>query len=151
MSCTPSTTRITRITSTRREGEGGTGLAHLGSVALSFLFYLFLLVGDWLSTSFSIPQVRALDLLLNGQHAKLCLSTLQQRSHSGTLPGRNVPTMKISPSQACVLPLCVLVLSAASLNIAETNRQIKVRHNDNLSLVTIIKSACRPYIHFRGH
>jgi hypothetical protein len=120
MSCTPSTTRTTAI---RREGEGGIGLAHLGFVVLSLLFFLFLLVGDWLSTSFSIPQVRALDLLLNGQHAKLCLSTLQQRSHSGTLPGRNVPTMKISPSQACVLPLCVLVLSAASLNIAETNRK----------------------------
>jgi hypothetical protein len=37
MSCTPSTTRITSI---RREGEGGTGLTHLGVVALSFHFYL---------------------------------------------------------------------------------------------------------------
>jgi hypothetical protein len=72
MSCTPSTTRITSI---KREGEGGTGLAHLrlGFVALSFLFYLFLSVGDWLSTSFSIPKVRTCDLLLNGQHSKLCL------------------------------------------------------------------------------
>jgi hypothetical protein len=62
-----------------------------------------------------------------------------------------MPTMRMSPSQACVLPLFVLVLSAASLIFAETNRQIKVSHNDKLSLVTIIKSACRPYIHFRGH
>lgn len=39
MSCTPSTTRTTAI---RREGEGGIGLAHLGFVVLSLLFFLFL-------------------------------------------------------------------------------------------------------------